>query len=95
MRTCIACRRVGSKRDLVRVVRTREQAVQIDPTGKAPGRGAYLCRSRHCWDRALQASLLNSALTISLRAEDLDLLRSFAESLPDAQEVSADPEEQS
>jgi predicted RNA-binding protein YlxR (DUF448 family) len=44
----VACRSVRDKRDLVRVVRTPEGAVVLDPTGKCNGRGAYLCRDWEC-----------------------------------------------
>ena len=42
-RTCVGCRDVGDKRQLVRLVRTPGGTVEIDDTGKRPGRGAYLC----------------------------------------------------
>ena len=94
LRTCIACRQVDSKRELVRVVRTKDQGIHIDLTGKVAGRGAYLCRSRRCWNKALQASLLNSALNTNLTPEDLTVLHNFAESLPDTLETPVDREGQ-
>ncbi|MSQ31582.1 MAG: DUF448 domain-containing protein, partial [Dehalococcoidia bacterium] len=45
-RTCVACRRTGDQRTFVRLVRAADGAVQVDEAGKAPGRGAYLCRAR-------------------------------------------------
>ena len=51
-RSCIACRTARPKRDLLRVVRAPDGQVAIDPTGRAPGRGAYLCRDASCWDAA-------------------------------------------
>ena len=51
-RSCIACRTARPKRDLLRVVRAPDGTVAIDPTGRAPGRGAYLCRDASCWDAA-------------------------------------------
>ncbi|NJN97822.1 MAG: YlxR family protein [Anaerolineales bacterium] len=50
-RTCIICREVKDKRDLIRVVRTPAGQLMIDPTGKANGRGAYLCRQTGCWEK--------------------------------------------
>ncbi|HAX26093.1 MAG TPA: DUF448 domain-containing protein, partial [Chloroflexi bacterium] len=47
-RLCIACREHDAKRTYVRLVRTPEGTVEVDPTGKRNGRGAYLCRRRSC-----------------------------------------------
>jgi uncharacterized protein len=61
-RTCVICRRVLSKRELTRVVRTPDMGVQIDPTGKLAGRGAYLCSTPSCWERAARGDALLKAL---------------------------------
>ncbi len=52
IRTCVACRTSGDKRGLMRVVREAGGAVRFDPTGKASGRGAYVCASATCIDVA-------------------------------------------
>ncbi len=52
-RTCVACRGVGAKPELLRVVRTPAGEVRVDPSGKAPGRGAYVHRDPGCARRAL------------------------------------------
>lgn len=83
-RTCIACRQPRAKRDLVRVVRTPEAGVQLDPSGKLAGRGAYLCRARGCWELALQGGRLNAALKTTVGPEELAALRAFAATLPAA-----------
>lgn len=84
MRTCIACRQERGKRDLVRIVRTPTDGVRVDPTGKAAGRGAYLCRARACWHQALTGSrALNAALKTVLTADDVAALQSFAATLPE------------
>ncbi len=82
VRTCIACRQPRAKRELVRVVHTQANTVQIDPGGKLAGRGAYLCRARVCWDQALKGNRLNSALRTSVSTEDKVALAAFAASLP-------------
>jgi len=51
-RTCIGCGEEHPKAHLVRLVRTPEGEIVIDPTGRRPGRGAYLCPSRECFHRA-------------------------------------------
>lgn len=81
-RTCIGCREEEGKRSFVRVVRTPEQRVVIDKTGKANGRGAYLHRQRNCWEKALKGSTMNYALKITPAPEDMEALRAFALSLP-------------
>jgi len=61
-RTCIACRRVASKRELVRLVRVADGRVEVDISGRKAGRGAYLCRSRDCWQAGLKTGQLEHRL---------------------------------
>ncbi len=70
-RTCIACREVKDKRDLIRVVQTPDGNLKVDLTGKANGRGAYLCRQASCWEKGLQKERLARALKTTLSAEAL------------------------
>jgi predicted RNA-binding protein YlxR (DUF448 family) len=93
-RTCIACRAVRAKRELVRIVRTPEQRVVADPTGKRAGRGAYLCRTRDCWDMVLSTpKTLERALHLEtpMAQEDLAQLREFAVTLPPREQINAVP----
>lgn len=69
-RTCVVCRETAAKRTLVRIVRTTDQGVQADPTGKKNGRGAYLCTRPECWQRALSSTVLDKALRTSLTEDD-------------------------
>lgn len=62
MRTCVGCRTSRPKRELVRVVRTPDGDVTVDPTGKLSGRGAYVCPDVRCLERALKAKRLERAL---------------------------------
>lgn len=80
-RTCVACRRTTAKRDLVRVVRTPEGSVEVDPTGKRSGRGAYLCPTPDCWRFAIQKGRLDRALKTSISAHDKEALLEYAQSL--------------
>jgi len=84
MRTCVACRVTQPKRQLIRVVRTLAGPVEVDPTGKKNGRGAYLCPNRACWTRALKSNLLDVALRTTLTPEDWARLAAFAETLGEA-----------
>ena len=78
-RTCVGCRTVLPKRSLVRLVR-RPEGVQIDPTGKLAGRGAYLHNSRSCWEKGLKGPL-PQALKTELTPDDLKRLRQFMQTL--------------
>ena len=79
-RTCVGCRTVLPKRSLVRLVRQPE-GVQVDPTGKLSGRGAYLHNIRTCWEKGLKGPLAN-ALKVNLTPDDMDRLRQFMQNLP-------------
>jgi len=80
-RTCIGCRSVLSKRELIRLVR-RSEGIVIDPTSKLDGRGAYLHNQRSCWERGLKGTLAH-ALKVSLTPADLELLDEFMKTLPE------------
>lgn len=73
-RTCVGCRQIKSKWDLVRIVRTPEGAVEIDPTGKLSGRGAYVCPNRACFDLAVKGKRLDRALEVTVPDEVIEKL---------------------
>lgn len=75
LRTCIACQQQRPKRDLIRLVRTAEGTIQIDPRGKHPGRGAYLCFNRSCLESALELGKLGRALKCQVDAQQVEALR--------------------
>ena len=81
-RTCAACRQVRPKRELLRIVRTPDGHVVLDPTGKKSGRGTYLCARRSCWDLALKKGRLEQALNVTLLPEDRAELEAYRETLP-------------
>ena len=79
MRMCVGCREMKEKRSLVRVVRSAEGAISFDRVGKAPGRGAYICRSKECLQKAIKQRQLERALetridegVYALLAEEID-----------------------
>ncbi|MCI0784935.1 MAG: YlxR family protein [Chloroflexi bacterium] len=76
-RSCVACGRKLAKRELIRVVRTPEGPVVIDPTGKTPGRGAYLCHSPDCWSKGLQKGGLERSLSVSFSPQDQTRLKDY------------------
>jgi uncharacterized protein len=79
-RTCIGCRTVLAKKTLIRIVRT-EEGVMVDPTGRAPGRGAYIHGSHSCWERAMNGPVAH-ALKIELTDTDRQRLEDFIKTLP-------------
>jgi hypothetical protein len=81
-RMCAVCREIGAKRKLTRLVRTATSGVQVDPTGKMNGRGAYLCDKPSCWVRALESDILEKALRVQLTDEDRQRLREVINKMP-------------
>lgn len=68
-RTCIVCRQVMPKRELIRIVRTPEGHVEVDRRGKKSGRGAYLCQDMACWQKMIQGGQLERALKTAISVE--------------------------
>jgi predicted RNA-binding protein YlxR (DUF448 family) len=73
-RTCVACRQVRDKRELLRLVRTREGSIEVDSAGKREGRGAYVCPTAICWEKALKGRQLEHALRSRLTRENREQL---------------------
>lgn len=61
-RKCVGCNEMKDKKDLLRIVRSPEGDISLDLTGKKPGRGAYVCRSKECITKAVKGKRLESAL---------------------------------
>jgi len=74
-RTCTGCATSSDKRQFVRFVRTPEGHVEVDPTGKANGRGAYLCADADCFEMARKRRRLDSALRVALKEDDYTRLK--------------------
>lgn len=90
-RTCIVCKQVRPKRELIRIVRTPEGHVELDPTGKKSGRGAYLCARRSCWEPALRKGRLEHEFEVTLLPEDRAALEAYIETLPQETAKPATP----
>jgi len=74
-RMCLGCREMKAKRDLIRIVRTPEGEIVIDPTGKKSGRGAYLCRNSECFNKGIKEKQLENALKVEIAPETIARLR--------------------
>ena len=86
MRMCVGCREMKPKRELIRVVRSPEGEVSMDPVGKKPGRGAYVCRNPECLKRAIKQRQLERQLEVQLTAEVSAALQAAMENLPEPEE---------
>lgn len=84
-RTCIACRAVKAKQELIRLVRTDDGSVEVDISGKKAGRGAYLCRAQECWETGFKGGRLEYTLRTTLTQENREQLIRFGEDLFKAQ----------
>ena len=69
VRQCVGCREHRPKRELVRVVRSPEGTVSLDYSGKANGRGAYLCRRPECLQKAVKTRALERAFEAQIPDE--------------------------
>lgn len=74
LRQCLGCREMKPKKELVRVVRSKEGEVSIDLKGKAPGRGAYVCHDPECLKKALRSKALARSLEVTIPPEIYDTL---------------------
>jgi predicted RNA-binding protein YlxR (DUF448 family) len=84
-RTCVVCRSTTAKRALHRIVRSPAGAVGYDSTGKAPGRGAYLCGQAAC----LEAALRRGSIQRALKVTDTAAVGGAIEALRSALEIKA------
>lgn len=79
MRTCLGCGGVFPKKELLRVVRTPGGQVLIDKSGKLAGRGAYICNSTECLDKAVKAKRLGRSLETEVGPDVIEQLRGSLE----------------
>lgn len=68
-RKCIACQERDSKKGLIRIVKNKDGEIFLDSTGKANGRGAYICKSSECLKKAIKTKALNKAFKIDVADE--------------------------
>ena len=66
LRSCVICNTKSSKRDLLRIVRTENGSITLDLTGKANGRGAYLCKEARCWEKVALTDRLSKAMRVDI-----------------------------
>ncbi len=74
LRMCTGCGEMKPKKELVRVVRSPEGEIHLDPGGRAPGRGAYVCRNLSCLKKARKARRFEKAFSCKIPDEVYDRL---------------------
>ena len=75
LRKCVGCSESKPKTELIRIVKNKEQEVFIDETGKANGRGAYVCKDIKCLDKAIKTKAIYKALGKDLTEDTIESLR--------------------
>ena len=78
-RTCIGCNVQKDKNDFVRIVKSKEGNITIDNTGKASGRGAYICCNRECLEKAIKAKRLEKEFDVKISENIYTELRNMME----------------
>lgn len=81
MRQCTGCREMKSKKEMIRVLKTAEDEIVLDATGKKNGRGAYLCFSKDCLEKAVKSRGLERSLKASIPEEVYQSLKKEFEAI--------------
>lgn len=74
-RTCMGCNLKKDKKELIRIVKNKEGNISIDRTGKAQGRGAYICDNIECLNKVIKSKRLEKALDTKISEEIYENLR--------------------
>ncbi|MCC8067165.1 MAG: YlxR family protein [Clostridiales bacterium] len=80
-RKCMGCQEMKNKREMLRVIRTPEGEILLDATGRKNGRGAYICRSRECLEKAIKSKGLERSLKMRIPEETYESLKKEIESI--------------
>lgn len=75
LRQCIGCHEMKTKKEMLRVLKTAEGDICLDATGKKNGRGAYLCYSRDCLEKAIKGKGLERSFKMAIPQEIYETLR--------------------
>ena len=75
IRRCIGCGEMKSKKELIRIVRTSEGDICLDDTGRKNGRGAYICQSMECMEKAIKTHALERSFRVEIPTEVYDRLK--------------------
>lgn len=81
LRQCVGCNEMKSKKELLRVIKTKEDDILLDTTGKQNGRGAYVCQSIECFRKAAKNRGFERSLKIQIPKEIYEKLEKELENL--------------
>lgn len=74
-RMCTGCMEMKAKKELIRIVRSKEGELSVDLVGKKPGRGAYICKNIECLEKAVKTKRLEKNLEVKIDEEIYNKLR--------------------
>ena len=74
-RTCMGCNQKKDKKDLIRIVKNKENEINIDKTGKMEGRGAYICDNIECLEKLIKTKRLEKVFDMKISEEIYENLR--------------------
>ena len=75
LRRCVSCQQQMEKRDLIRIVKPKDEELQIDLTGKKNGRGAYICKKEECLNRIIKTKKLEKIFELEINENFYESLR--------------------
>ena len=81
MRMCVGCREMKEKKELLRIVRNAQGEISFDRIGKAPGRGAYICPSMACFEKAVKNRGLERSFKMAIPKEVYESLKKEMEQI--------------
>ncbi len=75
LRTCMGCNEKKNKKELIRIVKNKQNVIFIDKTGKAEGRGAYICDNINCLEKVIKSKRLEKVLDVKISEQIYEQLR--------------------
>lgn len=81
MRKCVGCQEMKSKKEMIRILKTTEDEIILDATGKKNGRGAYICLSGECLEKAVKNRGVERSLKMHIPGEVYDSLKKEIEEI--------------
>ncbi len=75
LRTCMACNEQKEKKDLLRIVKSKDGTIEPDITGKKNGRGAYICKKEECLDKIIKSHRLEKIFETKISLELYESIR--------------------
>ena len=81
LRMCLGCQEMKAKRELIRIVKNKENEISVDFTGKKQGRGAYICKSLECFEKARKGKRLEKAFESKIDEDIYEMLKKQLEDM--------------